>query len=349
MKESFVLLNNGLLYQKEHLSFKSLAYEAPRLNNDIHNHWPGWNEKVSFAHHVSHWYVVRSSFLLADNFQWLIRADTKFSRTTRYNEQTSWKLHSSWGETWNNECQLFESLHIWCLIVIEISKFSFNPVWSIDISWNCSKDFLLKFRQIFYGFLYIVPIILFSVVYNIPKFLEVQIINITTVLVICIVHCCNSRKPSENSLFVLFQQFVFQLMTTLWQLIFIYPGAKPLPSDDSSQREPHDARESTLRTWVKASTVCWTFRDMIFTKWLPPPWPQVADRYSWSTSEIRDDPLYMTYISANGIGEIKLHHLGMLKLMFHKGCTVKILQQKYWQLLHWQILSNCGPSFLEKN
>ena len=42
MKESFVLLNNGLLYQKEHLSFKSLAYEAPRLNNDIHNHWPGW-------------------------------------------------------------------------------------------------------------------------------------------------------------------------------------------------------------------------------------------------------------------------------------------------------------------
>ena len=163
-------------------------------------------------------YVVRSSFLLADNFQWLIRADTKFSRTTRYNEQTSWKLHSSWGETWNNECQLFESLHIWCLIVIEISKFSFNPVWSIDISWNCSKDFLLKFRQIFYGFLYIVPIILFSVVYNIPKFLEVQIVNITTVLVICIVHCCNSRKPSENSLFVLFQQFVFQLMTTLWQL-----------------------------------------------------------------------------------------------------------------------------------
>ena len=127
-----------------------------------------------------------------------------------------------------------------CLLFKEISEFCLNPVWSIEISFRIAQIFLLLIksdqRQIFYGFLYIVPIILFSVIYNIPKFLEVRHHRHrkgNTALVICTLgkqwkhrHRRNVMSYRFKSLFKLFSLFLLSsllwLFSLLWQFSLLW-------------------------------------------------------------------------------------------------------------------------------
>ena len=128
---------------------------------------------------ILEWEVISASYsvcaiylVMTHGFQWLIKEERNSVEQPRIIN----KLLRNFTCGLKHACHFFR-ISTWCLILKEISKFSFNPVWTIDISFEIAqKIFLLKFRrQIFYGFLYIVPIILFSVIYNIPKFLEVHL------------------------------------------------------------------------------------------------------------------------------------------------------------------------------
>ena len=154
------------------------------------------------------------------------------------NDQSSWKLVA--GKTENHLIKKLimpSSIFTRCLLFKEISEFCLNPVWSIEISFRIAQIFLLLIksdqRQIFYGFLYIVPIILFSVIYNIPKFLEVRHHRHrkgNTALVICTLgkqwkhrHRRNVMSYRFKSLFKLFSLvWLFLLFLWLFSLFWLF-------------------------------------------------------------------------------------------------------------------------------
>ena len=115
-----------------------------------------------------------------------------------------------------------------CLLFKEISEFCLNPVWSIEISFRIAQIFLLLIksdqRQIFYGFLYIVPIILFSVIYNIPKFLEVRHHRHgkgNTALVICTL--CKQWKHCHRRNVMSYRfKSILELFSLVWLLLLFF-------------------------------------------------------------------------------------------------------------------------------